>query len=108
MMGSPFTGLGVCGYDNHTQKYVSTWMDTMGTAIMYFEGTASADGRTITQTSQYDDPVQGPMTWRSVTHIVDDNTLEFEMYATGRSGKEEKMMEVTYTRATGGETVMKH
>jgi hypothetical protein len=108
MMGNPFTGLGFCGYDNHTQKYVSTWMDTMGTAIMFFEGTGSADGRTITQTSRYDDPVQGPMEWRSVTRIVDDNTLEFEMYTTGKSGKEEKMMEMTYSRATPGETVLKH
>jgi Protein of unknown function (DUF1579) len=108
MLGSPFTGLGFCGYDNHTGKYISTWMDTMGTAIMVFEGTASADGRTITQTSSYDDPVQGPMKWRSVTHLVDANTLEFEMYATGASGKEEKMMEITYTRATAAEPVLKH
>jgi hypothetical protein len=98
MMGSPFTGIGVTGYDNHTGKYVSTWMDTMGTAIYFFEGTASADGRTITQTGRYDDPIQGPMEWRSVTRVIDDNTLEFEMYGTGKSGKEEKMMESTYTR----------
>lgn len=108
MMGSPFTGLGFTGYDNNTEKYVSTWMDTMGTAIMVFEGTASADGRIITQTSRYDDPVQGPMTWRSVTHLVDDKTLEFEMYATGKSGREEKMMEITYTRAGAREKILKH
>lgn len=108
MMGSPFTGLGFCGYDNHTGKYVSTWMDTMGTAIMYFEGTASADGRTITQTSRYNDPVQGPMTWRSVTHVIDHNTFDFEMYATGKSGREEKMMEITYTRAGGAAKMVKH
>ena len=55
MMGSPFTGIGVIGYDNHTKKYVSTWMDSMGTAILFFEGTASADGKTITQECRYDD-----------------------------------------------------
>jgi hypothetical protein len=38
------------------------------------------------------------MEWRSVTRVIDDNTLEFEMYGTGKSGKEEKMMESTYTR----------
>ena len=98
MMGSPFNGIGVTGYDNHTKKYVSTWMDSMGTALLVFEGTASADGRTITQESRYDDPIKGPMTWRSVTKIVDDNTHVFEMYATYKEGKEEKMMEITYTR----------
>ncbi len=51
MMGSPFSGLGVTGYDNHTKKYVTTWIDSMGTAILFFEGTGSADGKTITQES---------------------------------------------------------
>ena len=86
------------GYDNHTKKYVSTWMDSMGTGIYFFEGTAGADGKTITQIARYDDPVQGPMEWRSVTTIVDDDNLAVEMYGTGKSGKEEKMMEGTYTR----------
>jgi hypothetical protein len=98
MMGSPFTGVNLIGYDNHTKKYVSTWIDSMSTGIYYFEGTASADGKTITQESSYDDPVRGPMVWRSVTRIVDDNTLEYEMYLTPKGGKKEKMMEMTVTR----------
>jgi hypothetical protein len=40
------------------------------------------------------------MKWRSVTRIVDDNTHVFEMYGTDKKGKEEKMMEITYTRKT--------
>ncbi len=98
MMGSPFNGIGVVGFDNHTGKYISTWMDNWGTAIYYFEGSADADGRSITQTCDYDDPVRGPVKWRSVTRIVDINTMKFEMYTTDRSGKEEKMAEMTYTR----------
>ncbi len=98
MMGSPFTGIGVTGYDNHTKKYVSTWMDSMGTGIYFMEGTASADGKTITQKGRYDDPIEGPMKLRGVTKIVDTNTEIFEMYGTGKSGKDMKMMEITYTR----------
>ncbi len=98
MMGSPFTGINVIGYDNHTKKYVSTWIDSMSTGIYYFEGTASADGKTITQESSYDDPVRGPTVWRSVTRIVDSNTLEYEMFLTSKGGKEEKMMEMKVTR----------
>jgi hypothetical protein len=98
MMGSPFTGVGVTGYDNHTKKYLSTWMDSMSTNIFFFEGTGSADGTSFTQESRYDDPVQGPMKWRAVTRIVDDNKLVFEMYGAHKKGKEEKMMEMTYTR----------
>ncbi|HET6489444.1 MAG TPA: DUF1579 domain-containing protein [Syntrophales bacterium] len=97
MMGG-YSGIGFTGYDNHTKKYVSTWMDSMSTGLMVFEGTAGADGKTITQTSRYDDPVRGPMQWRTMTRIVDDNTFLFEMYGTYKGSKEEKMMEITYTR----------
>jgi len=93
-----YNGIGYTGYDNHTRKYVSTWMDSMSTGIMVFEGTAGADGKTITQTARFDDPVQGPMQWRSVTRIVDGKKFVFEIYSTGKSGKEEKMMEISYTR----------
>jgi hypothetical protein len=98
MMGITFKGINVIGYDNYTKKYVSTWIDSMSTGIYHFEGTAGADGRTITQESSYDDPVQGPMTWRSVTKIVDENTLQYEMYTMRKGAKEEKMMEMTVTR----------
>ena len=96
--GGAFTGIGVTGYDNYTKKYVSTWMDSMGTGIFRMEGTGSADGRTITQKGSHEDPMQGRMNHRAVTKIVDDNTEVFEMYNTGKDGKETKMMEITYTR----------
>jgi hypothetical protein len=98
MMGEPFTGINLIGYDNHTKKYVSTWIDSMSTGIYYFEGTASADGKTITQESSYDDPVRGPTTWRSTTRVVDDDTLSYDMVLTSKGGEEEKMMEMTITR----------
>jgi hypothetical protein len=98
MMGLPFTGINLLGYNNHTGKYVSVWLDSMSTAIYYFEGTASADGKTITQECSYDDPVKGPSVWRSVTRIRDDNTLEFEMFITAKGSKQEKTMEMTVAR----------
>jgi hypothetical protein len=98
MMGSPFNGIGYTGYDNQKKKYVSTWMDSMGTAILFFEGTASPDGKTVTQECSHEDPVRGPMKWRSVTRIVDENKNTFEMYGIYKGNKEEKMFELTYTR----------
>ncbi len=98
MMGRPFTGIGFMGYNNHTGKFISTWMDTMGTGIYFFEGIAGPDGRTITQNCSYDDPVRGQLKWRSVTRMVDHDTMQFVMYTTDKSGREEKMGEMTYTR----------
>ncbi|MCI0568906.1 MAG: DUF1579 domain-containing protein, partial [Acidobacteria bacterium] len=102
MMGSPFTGIGITGYDNLTKKYVTTWMDSQGTGIFVMEGTGSADGKTITQKGSHADPMGGRMHHRAVTKIVDDNTEIFEMYGSGKNGKEMKMMEITYTRKQGG------
>jgi hypothetical protein len=98
MMGTPFSGIGVWGYDNQKNKFVSTWIDSMSTGIYYFEGSGDTESRTITQVCRYEDPVRGPMKLRSVTRIVDDNTHVFEMYGTDKSDVEQKMMEITYTR----------
>ena len=98
VMGSEFTGIGVTGFDNHTKKYQETWMDSMGTGLYYLEGPAGPDPKVITAYGSYDDPMEGVMTLRSVTRIVDRNTHVFEMYGTGKTGKEQKMLEITYTR----------
>jgi hypothetical protein len=98
MMGQPYTGINILGYDNHTKKYQSVWIDTMSTGVYFFEGTAGKDGKVITQECNYDDPVRGPSLWRTVTRIKDDNTVEFEMFLTPKGGKEEKMMEMTIVR----------
>lgn len=98
MMGHSYSGIGISGYDNLRKRYVSTWIDTMGTGIFTMEGTASADGKTITLKGQHAELGGGQMTHRAVWKIVDDNTQTFDMYGTHRGGKEMKMMEITYTR----------
>src|SRR3972149_7565960 len=79
MMGSAFNGIGFTGYDNNTRKFVSTWMDSMGTAIYLFEGPANPDGRSFTQKCRYAEPVKGPMEWRSTCRLRGDNTISVEV-----------------------------
>jgi hypothetical protein len=98
MMGQPYSGIGTSGYDNLRKRYVSTWIDSMGTGIFSMEGTASDDGKTITLKGQHDVPGGGHMTHRAIWKLVDANTQIFEMYGTHGHGKEMKMMEITYTR----------
>lgn len=98
MMEDVFSGIGFIGYDNQLKKYMLVWMDTMSTGIYFSEGEADSSGKTITLQGQSNDPVKGPMKFRSVTKIIDDNTLIMEMYSTDKSGKEEKMSEETYKR----------
>lgn len=98
MMGSTYAGINIVGYDNHTKKYQSIWIDSMSTGIYFFEGTGSADGKTMTQQNSYDDPVRGPMEWRIITRIVDNDRVEIEMFFIPKGGREEKMMEITLSR----------
>lgn len=99
MMGQPFSGIGIDGYDNVTKKYVTAWIDTMGTGIFIMEGTASADGKTITLKGSHPEPGGGKMSHRAVWKIQDANNQTFEMYGThGHGGKEMKFLEIVYTR----------
>lgn len=98
MMGQPFSGIGIDAYDNLTKKYVTAWIDSMGTGIFMMEGTASADGRTITLKGSHPEPGGGRMTHRAIWKIVDNNTQTFDMFGAHDGGKEMKMMEITYTR----------
>ena len=98
MMGQPYSGIGISAYDNLRKRYVTMWIDSMGTGIFTMEGTASADGKTITLEGQHAELGGGQMTHRAVWKIVDSNTQTFDMYGTHEHGKEMKMMEITYTR----------
>ncbi len=98
MMGHPYSGMGITGYDNLRKRYVSTWIDTMGTGVFVMEGTAGAGGKTITLKGQHAELGGGHMSHRAVWKIVDSNTQIFDMYGSHDGGKETKMMEITYTR----------
>lgn len=99
MMGMPFEGQSLCAYDNMKKKFISTWIDNMGTTIMFMEGTFDPATKTMTMTSTtYDPMAKKDVPVRTVTRILDDNKHVFEWYSPGPDGKEFKGMEITYTR----------
>jgi hypothetical protein len=98
MMGQPFNGIGIDGYDNIRKKYVTAWMDSMGTGIFIMEGTASSDGKTITLKGSHPEPGGGHMSHRAVWKLIDANHQTFDMYGAHHGQKEMKMMEITYQR----------
>lgn len=98
MMGQPYSGVGIDAYDNLTKKYTTVWMDSMGTGIFFMEGTASADGKTITLKGSHPEPGGGKMTHRAVWKILDNDNQIFEMYGAHGKEKEMKFLEITYTR----------
>jgi hypothetical protein len=98
MMGYPFEGHGMTGYDNATKKYWNIWADNMGTGIMTSTGTVDGSGKTFTSTAEYDDPNFGHKSVKTVLKIAGDDKAVFEMYDKGPDGKEFMGLEVTYTR----------
>jgi hypothetical protein len=98
MMGQPYNGQGLHGFDNVTGKYWATWSDSMSTGLMVSEGSCDAS-MACTYTGTYHDPVtKQPQATRMTTRWTDKSTEVFEMYAPGPDGKEAKMMEITYKK----------
>jgi hypothetical protein len=99
MMGMPFQGMGLTGYDKFNRKYTGTWIDTMGTGVYTSEGQASDGGKVLTFTGKMDEPVTGAKakpTKYIITIISPDKHL-FEMHDL-TLGEKSKVFEMTYTR----------
>ncbi|TZF92754.1 DUF1579 domain-containing protein [Chryseobacterium panacisoli] len=100
-MGMPFEGMSIVGYDNSKKKFVSTWIDNMGTGIMHSEGDWNASTKSVEFKGKMTDPSRPgkDCDFREVFTFVDDNNQKLEMYGPdSKTGKEYKTMEIKYTR----------
>lgn len=98
MMGMPFKGLGYWGYDNLAGKFVSTWMDSMGTMIMVSKGDYSSADKAWTMLADIKDPDGVPCHSRQVTRVVDKDKFVMEFYNTVGAKPERKEGQITFTR----------
>lgn len=97
MMGEMFHGQGVTGYDNTTEKFVSTWIDNMATGILVSHG--QRDGDSLTLHGEMKDPMSGQMMkLRMVTRIVDQDHHVFEYFMSIGDSPEMKQMVIEYER----------
>jgi hypothetical protein len=101
MMGMHFEGQETDGYDNMTGKYVTSWIDNMGTGIMNLTGSCDdADCKSVTMSGDMIDPMTKEKgTYKSVTTWLTPASFKYEAYWSGTKGGEPvKMMEVTATK----------
>ena len=99
MMGMPYTGHGMTGFDNVTGKYWSTWSDSMSTGLMVSEGTCDDQGQACTFIGTWNDAIKkAPVKARMAIRRTSPTTEIFELYGPGKDDKEFKMMEITYTK----------
>lgn len=98
MMGQPFEGYGLTGYDNTAQEFWGTWSDTMGTGLMTTKGKCDDKGA-CSYMGQYLDPMTGKTkTSRMVSRDEGPDKELHEFFDQGPDGKEFKSMELVYTR----------
>jgi len=99
-MDQPFEGMGLTGYDNVREEYISIWIDNMGTGMMSATGQYDPVSKTITEAGTLACPMTGEKnkSLRSEWKIIDQDNYTYLMYSNAPDGKEFKTMEVVYTR----------
>lgn len=101
MMGQPFEGMCIMGYNNGTKEHFSFWIDNMGTGYMIDTGTMNEKGDMLASKGDMYCPLREKnCSTASKVTIIDNNTRKFEMFAPDMvTNKMYKCMEINYTRA---------
>jgi hypothetical protein len=95
--GMPFMGENTLAYNTVDKSWDMSWIDNMGTGIMY--GTGKREGETLdficTFPSMFE---QGDDTFRIHREVVDKDHHTYTMYTVDKQGKESKWMFIEYVR----------
>ena len=95
LFGAKFQGKSLDSYDAGKKKYISVWIDSMGTQPMILEGTYDAGKKTLTMSGDGPGMDGKPTKYKSVSTFTDDNTTNFSMYI---GDVKEPSFTIVYTR----------
>ena len=99
MMGMPFEGRSINGYDNAKRKFQTTWIDNFSSGFTYMSGDFDSTTNTLHLKGTQSNPSTGEnMGIREEMKIIDKDTYTLIMYGDGAGGKEIKFMEGTFKR----------
>lgn len=100
MMGMPFEGQSLLGYDNFREEYVAIWRDNLSTAPMISRGTYDPATKTLTLTASVDDVMTGArdVPVRQVITHPDATHSTMEMYMPAPDGSEFLTMRIESTK----------
>jgi hypothetical protein len=95
-----FTGIGIYGFDNVSQKFVSVWFDNHSTGIMNGTGELSDDGKTITWNYTGNCPLtKKPIAIKDVETVTGPGTKVIESFGPDRkTGEVYQMMRIEMTK----------
>lgn len=99
VLGRPFEGLKIEGFEKAIEKYVSTWRDNLGTYTLVFKGECEDSCRERTMTGTFTDPVSKlPFRLKGVTTIEDEDNYTYQSFVITPNGQEFKNMELEARR----------
>ena len=95
MMGKPFIGRSLMGYDNIKQTFNTVWVSDMQTSILTSEGKGENGNKVITLAGTSNCPATGrkDIPIKTVFRVINPDKYVFEMFNDGVQS-----MEITYTR----------
>jgi len=97
--GQPFEGMMLTGYDNVAKKYVSEWIDNMGTSFIHYDGTYDKRLKRLFMGARFLDPMtRQPLKVRAITTFVDASSWTYEEFSTPEGGKEWQSLKITFTK----------
>jgi hypothetical protein len=98
MMGMPFEGMSLEGYDNAKKEFTSVWIDNFGTGTSISTGKYDKETNSIIYKGTVYEPMQGKdVTIKQVVKYIDKDHHTIEMY-TVDGEQETKTMQIAFTR----------
>lgn len=95
----PYEGLGMLGYDTNKKAFTSVWADSMHTGIITGSGHYDEKLNAIEEKGMFKNPLDAKeRPYRSILQFADNGTYKRTFYTVGKSGKEFKIVEVTFER----------
>ncbi|MEM7227460.1 MAG: DUF1579 family protein [Planctomycetota bacterium] len=95
MMGQPFKGMEILGYDPEQKKFVSVWIDSMTPKLMTMEGEYDKESKTLTMRG-ISTGMDGEQAEMVNTTVFDDTGMTFSMSI---EGMDEPVYIIDYDRA---------
>jgi hypothetical protein len=96
--GMKFEGHGLDGYDTNKKKFVSVWVDSMGSAPLFMEGDVDPTSKLLVLTGEGPGPDGKPQKVKSTVTTGDKDHFTFKMYLVQPDGSDQQMMTIDYTR----------
>lgn len=98
MMGMPFEGMSIEGYDNAKNEFTSVWVDNFGTGTSISTGKYDKETNSIIYMGTVYEPMQGKdVTVKEIIKYIDKDHHTIEMY-TVDGEQETKTMQIEFTR----------